>query len=70
MNRRRHQSICPPADPASTRELCREAPILALDVHEHSHHVDFGAKADDDVETFMEAIRWGNADRLLARLNG
>src|SRR5262245_44339086 len=43
-------------------------PILALDMYEHSYHIDYGAKAATYVETFMEAIRWSNADRLYAPL--
>ncbi len=43
-------------------------PILALDMYEHSYHIDFGAKADSYVDTFMDAIRWDNADRLLSEL--
>jgi superoxide dismutase len=38
--------------------------ILALDIYEHSYHIDFSAKAATYVETFMEAIRWKNGDRL------
>jgi Fe-Mn family superoxide dismutase len=41
-------------------------PILALDMYEHSYHIDYGAKAATYVETFMKAIRWGNVDRLFA----
>jgi superoxide dismutase, Fe-Mn family len=43
-------------------------PILALDMYEHSYHIDYGSKAATYVDTFMEAVRWGNADRLLAEL--
>jgi Fe-Mn family superoxide dismutase len=39
-------------------------------MYEHSYHIDFGAKAAGYVETFMQAIRWGNADRHFTRLNG
>ena len=42
--------------------------ILALDMYEHSYHIDFGAKAAGYVETFMQAIRWANAGRLFAEL--
>jgi Fe-Mn family superoxide dismutase len=42
--------------------------ILALDMYEHSYHIDFGAKAATYVDTFMTAIRWSNADRLFDRL--
>ena len=43
-------------------------PILALDMYEHSYHIDYGAKAATYVDTFMKAIRWSNADRLYASL--
>ena len=42
-------------------------PILALDMYEHSYHIDYGAKAATYVDTFMNAIRWSNADELFAR---
>ena len=48
--------------------LAGGTPILALDMYEHSYHLDFGAKAASYVDTFMTAIRWGNADRLHAEL--
>jgi len=43
-------------------------PIVALDMYEHSYHMDYGAKAATYVDTFMAAIRWSNADRLYASL--
>jgi Fe-Mn family superoxide dismutase len=43
-------------------------PILALDMYEHSYHIDYGAKAATYVDTYMNAIRWSNADRLFAAL--
>jgi Fe-Mn family superoxide dismutase len=46
--------------------LAGGTPILALDMYEHSYHMDFGAKATTYVDTFMEVIRWQNVDRLLA----
>ena len=42
-------------------------PILALDMYEHSYHIDYGAKAATYVDTYMNAIRWHNTDALLAR---
>jgi Fe-Mn family superoxide dismutase len=42
-------------------------PILALDMYEHSYQIDYGAKAATYVDTFMNAIRWSNADNLFAR---
>jgi superoxide dismutase, Fe-Mn family len=49
--------------------LAGGTPILALDMYEHSYHMDFGAKAAGYVDTFMQAIRWQNADRLLDDLS-
>jgi Fe-Mn family superoxide dismutase len=45
-------------------------PVLALDMYEHSYHIDYGAKAATYVDTFMAAVRWQNADRLFAELAG
>ena len=42
-------------------------PILALDMYEHSYHIDYGAKAATYVDTYMNAIRWHNTDTLFAR---
>jgi len=50
--------------------LAGGTPILALDMYEHSYHIDFGAKAGSYVDTFMTAIRWSNADRLYGGLTG
>jgi Fe-Mn family superoxide dismutase len=41
-------------------------PILALDMYEHSYQMDFGAKAGGYVDVFMGALRWANAETLLA----
>jgi Fe-Mn family superoxide dismutase len=46
--------------------LAGGTPILALDMYEHSYQIDFGAKAASYVDTFMDAVRWKNAGRLLA----
>ena len=46
----------------------RGTPILGLDMYEHSYHIDFGAKAATYVETFMDAVRWKNVDRLFAEI--
>jgi superoxide dismutase, Fe-Mn family len=43
-------------------------PIVALDMYEHSYHIDYGAKAATYVDTFMDALRWSNADKLFAAL--
>ena len=47
--------------------LAGGTPILALDMYEHSYHIDFGAKAGSYVDAYMGAIRWANADRLYAQ---
>ncbi len=48
--------------------LAGGVPILALDMYEHSYHIDFGAKAASYVDTFMGAVHWSNADRLFSEL--
>ena len=37
--------------------LAGGTPIIALDMYEHSYHIDYGAKAATYVDTFMAAIR-------------
>ena len=44
--------------------LAGGTPILALDMYEHSYHIDYGAKAATYVDVFMGAIRWKTVDRL------
>src|SRR5215831_14750490 len=48
--------------------LAGGTPILALDMYEHSYHIDFGAKAANYVDAFMGAIRWSNTDRLFSQV--
>jgi superoxide dismutase, Fe-Mn family len=43
--------------------LAGARPILALDMYEHSYHIDYGAKAASYVDVFMEAINWSNVQR-------
>jgi superoxide dismutase, Fe-Mn family len=38
--------------------LAGGAPLLALDMYEHSYHIDYGAKAGSYVDAFMQGIRW------------
>jgi Fe-Mn family superoxide dismutase len=38
--------------------------VLALDMYEHSYHMDYGANAGGYVDAFMQAIRWNNVARL------
>jgi len=42
-------------------------PILALDMYEHSYHMDYGANAGAYVDAFMQAIRWDNVATLFNR---
>jgi Fe-Mn family superoxide dismutase len=44
--------------------LAGGTPIVALDMYEHSYHIDFGAKAGSYVDAFMSALDWDNANRL------
>ena len=48
--------------------LAGGVPIVALDMYEHSYHIDYGAKAATYVDTFTDAIRWKNAEQLLTSL--
>src|ERR1700731_4295042 len=44
--------------------LASGTPILALDMYEHSYHIDYGAKVADYVSVFMAAINWPAVERL------
>src|SRR5437899_5291560 len=48
--------------------LAGGTPILALDMYEHSYHIDFGAKAASSVDTFMDVIGWNNVERLFGQM--
>jgi len=50
--------------------LAGGTPILALDMYEHSYHMDFGAKAAGYVDTFMAAVRWSYSEALFKELDG
>jgi Fe-Mn family superoxide dismutase len=39
------------------------APLLVLDMYEHSYHMDFGAAAARYVDTFMENVLWDEVSR-------
>lgn len=43
-------------------------PLLALDMYEHSYHIDYGAKAPAYVDAFMQNIAWSALGRRLAAL--
>jgi Fe-Mn family superoxide dismutase len=44
--------------------LAGGTPILALDMYEHSYHMDYGAKAAAYVDASMNNINWANVARL------
>ena len=46
-----------------TTTLAGATPILALDMYEHSYHLDYGARAAAYVDAFMAAISWPNIAR-------
>src|SRR5258707_7070396 len=41
-----------------THSLAGGTPILALDMYEHSYHIDFGANPSAYVDAFMENLHW------------
>ena len=45
--------------------LAGATPILALDMYEHSYHMDYGAKAAAYVDAFMLNINWRGASQRL-----
>ena len=51
-----------------TTTLTGGCPILALDMYEHSYHMDYGAGAGAYVDAFMAAINWPNAERAYGEL--
>ena len=54
-----------------THLLAGATPILALDMYEHSYHMDFGANAKAYIAAFMENIDWdGVALRYAAAVEG
>ena len=44
--------------------LAGATPIPALDMYEHSYHMDYGAKAAAYVDAFMQNINWPGVARL------
>ncbi|WP_426397272.1 superoxide dismutase [Ralstonia sp. R-29] len=40
--------------------LAGGTPILALDMYEHSYHMDYGAKAAAYVDAFMQNVHWAS----------
>ena len=52
-----------------TTTLAGGQPILALDMYEHSYHMDYGARATAYVDAFMAAINWPNVGRAYGELD-
>jgi Fe-Mn family superoxide dismutase len=52
-----------------TTTLAGGRPILALDMYEHSYHMDYGAQAAAYVDAFMAAINWPGVARVFAELH-
>ena len=50
--------------------LAGATPILALDMYEHSYHMDYGAKAAAYVDAVMNNLNLESAGRKLATLQG
>jgi Fe-Mn family superoxide dismutase len=48
--------------------LAGAQPILALDMYEHSYHIDYGAQAAAYVDAFMAAINWPSVGAAYAGL--
>ena len=53
-----------------THALVGAVPILALDMYEHSYHMDYGARAAAYVDAFMQNINWANAAQRLPAEQG
>ena len=53
-----------------TGNVAGATPLLALDMYEHSYHMDFGAKAGAYVDAFMNNLNLETAGRKLAALTG
>jgi Fe-Mn family superoxide dismutase len=51
-----------------TTTLAGATPVLALDMYEHSYHMDYGARATAYVDAFMAAINWPSVAAAYARL--
>jgi Fe-Mn family superoxide dismutase len=47
--------------------LAGGTPVLALDMYEHSYHIDYGAKAAAYVDAFMQNIYWDRVAERYAR---
>lgn len=48
--------------------LAGATPLVALDMYEHSYHMDFGAKVGAYVDAFMENLSWQAAEAAFVKL--
>jgi Fe-Mn family superoxide dismutase len=53
-----------------TCNLAGATPLLALDMYEHSYHMDFGAAAAKYVDAFMNSLNLAGASAKLTALKG
>jgi superoxide dismutase, Fe-Mn family len=53
-----------------TGNLAGATPLLALDMYEHSYHMDFGAKAGAYVDAYMNNLNLAAASAKLAAVKG
>lgn len=47
--------------------LAGATPLIALDMYEHSYHMDFGAKAGAYVDAFMQNLSWTAAEAVFTK---
>jgi superoxide dismutase, Fe-Mn family len=50
-----------------TQSIVDATPILALDMHEHAYHMDFGANLTAYIDAFMRNVDWTMIEKRLAR---
>jgi Fe-Mn family superoxide dismutase len=48
--------------------LTGATPLIALDMYEHSYHMDYGAKAAAYVDAFMQNLSWTAAEAVFSKL--
>lgn len=52
---------------SETQALVDATPVLALDMHEHAYHMDFGANLTAYIDAFMRNVDWTVIEKRLAR---
>ncbi len=50
--------------------LAGAVPLVALDMYEHSYHMDFGTRAAAYVDAFMQNLSWTAAEAAFNRIQG